>query len=71
MPDGCRRGEPPIEMDSFDDGVDGQDLDTIPLWFDNGGIVANANKKPGRGRLKPLLDAGDQLAFGEVGNDVG
>jgi hypothetical protein len=53
-------------MDAFDDGVDGEHLDTIPFGLDNRRIVADADEQPRRREGQKLLDPCDQLALGPI-----
>jgi hypothetical protein len=51
---------------ALDDSVDREHLDPVALRLDDRRIVADADQDPGGRRKKPLLDAGDELAFGLV-----
>jgi hypothetical protein len=66
MSDGAGRREPPVEVNALDDRVNAQDLDAIPLRFDDGRIVADADGDPiWRGR-KSGLDMRNELRFGKL-----
>jgi hypothetical protein len=62
------RDEPAVEVDTFHQRIDGEDLDAVPLWFDHCRIVADADNQPVGCGGKTLRDPGDQFALGEVGN---
>ena len=48
-----RRHEAPIEVHAFDERVDGEHLEAVPLRLDDRGIVADADDEPG-GRRRQL-----------------
>jgi hypothetical protein len=50
-------------MDAFDDGVNGEHLDTVPFRLDDRGIVADADEQPWRRGRQELLNPRDQLAL--------
>jgi hypothetical protein len=68
MADGRWRGEAAIEVYSFDDCVDGHNLDLVSNRLDDSGIVADADEQPGRRWRQPRLDAADELLLGEFRN---
>ena len=53
--DGVGRREAPIEVHAFDDRVDGEHLEAVPLGLDHRGIVADADDQPG-GRRREARD---------------
>ena len=69
MTDCRRRSERAIEMDAVDEGVDAEDFQAVALRLDDRRIVADTDRKPGRGGGKPSADAGDELAFGQIGGE--
>ena len=69
MADGVGRREAAIEVDAFDERVDGQHLEPVPLRLDDRRIVADADEQPGGRRAAGCsLDPRDQLALAEVGD---
>jgi hypothetical protein len=68
MTDGGRWGETPVEVHTFDDGIHREDVEAIPLRLDHGRIVADAHGEPGGRGQQFLLNPGDQLALGEIGD---
>ncbi len=68
MADRIGRHEPSIEMNAFDNRVDAQNLDAVPLRFNDRGVVADSDEQPGRRGREVSLYAGNELALGEVGD---
>jgi hypothetical protein len=58
-----------IEVDTFDERIDAQCLDAVPLRLDDRRIVADADKQPVRGGRQILLDARDQIALAQIPNE--
>src|SRR2546430_5866415 len=68
MADRLGRNERAVDMHAVDNRIDAQDLDAIRFWFDDGGIVADADEEPVGGGGQALLNARDQIALGVVGD---
>jgi hypothetical protein len=69
MADGVGRHEGAIEMDAFDERIDGQDLGAIAFGLDHGRIVADADEQPVGRRRQVLPDARDQAGFAQIPDD--
>ena len=54
-------------MDTVDDRVHREDLESITLRLRHSGIVTNADDEPRRRRRQKSLDASNQLALGQFG----
>ena len=64
--DSCRRREAAIEVNAFDQGVDGQHLEAVALGRDHRGVIANRENEPVRWRGEPGGDACDEIAFAKL-----
>ena len=66
--DGGGRRERAVEVHAFNQRVDTQDLELVPLRLHHRRIVADADRHPGGRRRKVAGDASDELALGEIRN---
>jgi hypothetical protein len=64
--DSAGRRERAIEMHAFDERVHAQDVEAVPFGLDHGGIVADADSHPIRRWRQAVLNAGDEVALGQI-----